>query len=213
MKKYNIFDAPVIGDRIKRYIISSEGGDKTSLTLRRYVLDKYKVEVGIHTYGGCFNKEFNVGGTVKIGRYCSFAQDIRYFGANHPIHSAILSPYFYNSKWGGYSVKDVERNQLTVGNDVWVGYGTIITSSCHFIGNGSIIGAGSIVTKDVKPYSIVVGSPAKLLKMRFDEDVCSALEESNWYNLEPDEIMQYYSFLNDPLEFARQIIMSKGSRE
>lgn len=70
-----------------------------------------------------------------------------------------MSPLLYNPTFTGVSDYDVERSGLVIGNDVWVGYGSIITSGCNRIGNGAVIGAGSIVTHDVEPYSIVTGAP------------------------------------------------------
>lgn len=64
-----------------------------------------------------FLERFNNGGTVKIGRYCSFAQDVRYFGANHPLNYVSTSPYFYTKSFGS-NVKDVKRGHLVIENDV-----------------------------------------------------------------------------------------------
>lgn len=60
--------------------IKSEGGEKTSSTLRKIFREKYSVEVGLYSYGSCFEPKFNIGGKVKIGRYCSFGMDVHYFG-------------------------------------------------------------------------------------------------------------------------------------
>ena len=186
-------------------IIESEGGERLSTTLRNVAKSDYSVNVGLYTYGCCFSSYFNLGGTVNIGNYCSFATDIHYFGANHPMHYASTSPYFYNPVLG-FSVKDIPRETLNIGNDVWCGYGVIITNKCHNIGNGAVIGAGSIVTSDIPPYAIVIGSPAKIKKYRFDETTISLLEESKWFELPPEKIMKYYEHIDEPKEFAQRII-------
>ena len=103
-------------------------------------------------------------------------------------------------------MSDIERNELKVGNDCWIGCGVIITSSCHEIGNGAVIGAGSIVTKDVEPYTIVAGNPARILKWRFDKTTIALLEKSQWYNLTPEELLYFYDYINQPSEFAEKII-------
>ena len=206
----NYFEKPIIGKALRLWTINKEGGDKVSGTLRRYTAEKCHVSVGLYSYGGCFDPGFNVGGNVTIGNYCSFGQDIRYFGANHPINYATMSPYFYNEKWGGFKVTDVKRESLAIGNDVWCGYGTIITSKCHSIGNGAVIGAGSVVTRDVPAYSIVMGVPAKIVRSRFDEKTISKLEESRWWELTPDQLMKYYSYISDPIVWAEMIISGRN---
>lgn len=187
-------------------IIANEGGEKTSAFLRKLTLEKYKVDVGIHSYGSCFSSNFNLGGTVKIGRYNSLGPNVRYFGANHPMNFASMSPYFYSKEWGRYNVTDIPRSTLTIGNDCWIGYNTIILSNCKKIGNGAVIGAGSIITKDVEPYSIMIGAPAKVKKYRFEKDVIALLEESEWWLLEPDELIKFYNFIDNPTKFAMSVI-------
>lgn len=210
MKLWKLFKIPKIGSVIRKRIVAREGGEKASSSLRLWLQDKANIEVGLYTYGGCFKPEFNVGGKkVTIGRYCSFGQNIRYFGANHPIDDAVLTPYFYNKGFSGFDVKDVHRESLKVGNDVWIGYNTLITSKCHLIGNGAVIGAGSIVTHDVPPYAIVAGSPAKVIRYRFDEQTIKLLEESKWWEYTPEQLMKYYCFIHNPSEWAIQIISNK----
>ena len=98
---------------------------------------------------------------------------------------------------------------LCVGNDVWIGHGVTIVSSCEKIGNGAVIGAGSVVTKDVPPYSIVTGVPAKVIKYRFSEEIINALEDSCWWKLQPEELMEFYPLIDNPLKWATAIINSK----
>lgn len=173
-----------------------EGGELYSTTLRKKTKLDYKVDVGLYSYGGCFDPSFNLGGNVNVGRYCSFAQNVHYFGANHPIKNLTMSPLFYNKKFG-FNVMDIERNELNIGNDVWIGYGVIITASCREIGNGAVIGAGSIVTKNVPPYAIVAGNPAKIIKYRFDEETISKLQKSDWVNHTPKEIYEKYAYISN----------------
>ena len=202
-----VFDLPILGQTLLNRVCKHEGGDKLSATLRDYYKKKYNVDVGLYTYGGCFEPRFNVGGrNVHIGRYCSFAANTHYFGANHPVDSAVMSAYFYNSKFGNLKVEDVERQELTIGHDVWVGYGANILSSCKNIGNGSVIAAGAVVTKDVPAYAIVAGVPAKIIRYRFDQDIQNLLEESRWWKLSPQELYIYYDKIKMPREWANKII-------
>ena len=181
-----------------KYKVKKEGGNSKSTYLRNLFRKKYNVNVGMYSYGGCFAKDFNIGGKVNIGRYCSIANNVHYFGANHPIHYASTSPYFYNKSFGFNIVNDVRRSTLEIGNDVWIGYGVIITSNCKKIGNGAIIGAGSIVTKDVPPYSIVVGNPACIKKYRFNNDTIENLEKSQWWKYSPEQLLEYYDDIDNP---------------
>ena len=189
--------------RMQRSIVKKEGGEQTSNYIRKIAL-KRNVSVGMYSYGGCFKEDFNTGGKVIIGRYCSFGPNVHYFGANHPMNYASMSPYFYQKSWGG-EVNDIMRSELIIGNDCWIGYGVIITSSCHRIGNGAVIGAGTILTKDVEPYSIVVGNPGKKIKMRFSSETIQLLEESRWFDLEPAELLTLYNLIESPKEFARKV--------
>lgn len=122
---------------------------------------------------------------------------------------ASMSPYFYRKEWG-FDVKDFVGQELEVGNDVWVGYGTIITCACRKIGNGAVIGAGAIVTKDVPPYAIVMGVPAKITGYRFPEDVQEALEKSKWWEKEPADLIRYYDLIGQPKEWAEAIMKDQN---
>ena len=195
---------PYIGRFAEKKIIQLEGGQIKSNYLRNKCEKQYKVKVGLYTYGGCFSPSFNIGGEVEIGRYCSIAQDVHYFGANHPIESLSTSAIFYNKSFG-YDVNDVQREKLVIGNDVWIGYGVLITSSCHYIGNGAIIGAGSVVTKDVEPFSIYAGVPAKKIKDRFSRDIRDLIEKTKWYDQKPETIMKCYSCFSQPEKFAIEL--------
>lgn len=134
-------------------MIKFEGGLQESKGLRKLSYAKHKVAIGFYSYGGCFDPSFNNGGTVIIGRYCSFANNIKYFGANHPMKAVSMSPFFYIPSFGK-NVKDVTREPLFVGHDVWIGHGVIIMRKFHYIGNGAFIVAGPVVTKDVPAYSV-----------------------------------------------------------
>jgi acetyltransferase-like isoleucine patch superfamily enzyme len=206
-----MLDIHCIGKVIQKIILRIEGGWTNTDTLRKHFSRKYGVTIGKYSYGGCFDKKFNLGGKIVIGKYCSFATDIRYFGANHPIEEAVQSAYFYNRAFG-LDVIDVERNNLEIGNDVWVGYGVIITSGCHKIGNGAVIAAGSVVTKDVEPYTIVGGVPARKIKKRFDDETIMLMEKAMFWKKTPEELYRYYDYRKNPKIFAEKIINDGGKK-
>lgn len=211
MKRY--YNIPFLGKRLLNRIAKREGGEKESITLRKYFKSHHNVEVDLYSYGGCFEPHFNMGGgTVKIGRYCSFGQSVSFFCANHPMNHAVMSPYFYNKGFGGFDVNDVPRSNLLIGNDVWIGYGTIITSSCNSIGNGAVIAAGSIVTKNVPAYAVVAGVPARIIKYRFDDETQDLLEQSEWWSLDPASLMQFYNLIDQPTHWADEVIQYKNRK-
>lgn len=173
-----------------KIVSKKEGGEQVSTTLRAFYRFKYKVDVDLYSYG-CFKPEFNCGGKgVTVGRYCSIAPNVRFYGANHPQKNFSLSPYFYNKAFG-FDVTDVDRKELSIGNDVWIGYGAIITAGCTNIGDGAVIGAGAVVTHDVKPYTVVGVNPAKVIKQRFPEELADKLLNSKWWEFPPNSLHKF----------------------
>ena len=83
-----------------------------------------------------------------------------------------------------------EECPVTIGNDVWIGYEAVVMAGVH-IGDGAIIASRAVVTKDVPPYTIVGGTPAKKIRMRFDEDTIAQLQELKWWDWSTDEIAHY----------------------
>lgn len=195
------------GDVIMKFWYGKRVG--TSKELRAYYNKKYKVDIGQYTYGGCFDSSFNQGGSVVIGRYCSIANDVHYFGANHPLNTVSTSAFFYNKTLSGQDVKDVFRNKLTIGNDVWIGHGTIITCGCKSIGTGSVIGAGSVVTHDVPQNVIVAGNPAKVIRCRHTKERFEQLYKTQWWNKEFEYLMHFYKHMDNIEVFCKEILQEK----
>ena len=190
-----------LAEKVFQYIV--RGGERKEL-VKEYLKKKRNIEIEDYTYGGCLQAGFNTGGKIHIGRYCSIANDVHYFGANHPLECVSTSAYFYNKKFG-LDVKDVTRSSLIIANDVWIGYGALITMGCKSIGNGAVIGAGSIVTHDVPPYAIVAGNPAHIIGYRFTVEERKLLEETKCWELSPEEIMKGYEYFGDVLSFCSAI--------
>lgn len=179
-----------------RRIANSEGGFMYSETIRSIYENEYKISIGYGSYGGCFDID-NIPAGVKFGNYCSVSKEIRVFRANHPRNTFTSHPLLYNPI-AGYVQKDaLVRPGLEIGHDVWIGEWVIILPGVTSIGNGAIIGAGSIVTKNVLPYTIVVGNPAKAIATRFDEDTINKLEESKWWEMRKEELVAKMDFLNN----------------
>lgn len=132
--------------------------------------------------------------TEAIGRYCSIAQDCIIGPNNHPLHKMSSSASFYSTTWGLVK-KDYRdsfnsiKKRTVIGNDVWIGAKSIIMSGVT-VGNGAVIAAGSVVTKDVPAYAIVAGIPATIIKYRFPEDVIADLLSLKWWELEFDKLIK-----------------------
>ncbi len=149
--------------------------------LRFLFKKKYDLEVGMYSYG-CFDPNRFFKNTV-IGRYCSISTSAVAYRRNHPLGSASLHPYFYNTKYKFRGAKDIPFSPLIIEDGVWIGANVIITPKVKRIGRGSVIGAGSVVTKDVGRYTIVGGNPATVLRKRFSQDVAEEIEETKWWLL------------------------------
>lgn len=191
----------VFQDKIIKRKIKKEGGELYSLTARK-IAESNNVCIDLYSYGSCFSKGFVVSGKCYIGRYCSIASDVHYLGGNHPVDTLSSSAVFYNKNFSGFDVVDIKREVLTIGNDVWIGHGVLITAKCHTIGNGAVIGAGSVVTKDVPPFAIVAGNPARIIRYRFDTETIQKIINTSWWDSSPKELMKYYKFMNNPNVFC-----------
>jgi chloramphenicol O-acetyltransferase type B len=121
---------------------------------------------------------------TDIGKFCSLAHGI-YLGLwEHNTFTSTHSFYLYETSGGfveGYKNYEKDKIRTNIGNDVWIGVSAFVRKGVT-VGSGSIIGAGSVVTRDVEPYSIVVGNPAKLLKYRFEEDDREILLKAQWWD-------------------------------
>lgn len=158
------------------------------------------IEVGIGTYGSCFNDEqiWTGKGNLTIGKYCSFARGVCVYSRNHPYWNPSTSPLFYNAEFArGVAEDTVPYGKLSIGNDVWIGQYAVVLPSCKSIGNGAVIGAGAIVTKDVPPYSIVAGNPARIIKYRFDSFTIEQLERLKWWDWDIAELKAHAAVFQD----------------
>ena len=129
--------------------------------------------------------------SAKIGKYCSIGPFCNIGPDSHPINWISSSPIFYkNFTDNGVSGYEEPKDKPIIGNDVWIGSHVVVLRGVK-IGNGAVLAAGSVVTKDVLPYSIVGGVPAKHLKYRFKEKELEAIVEKNiWNENFPDKIMK-----------------------
>ena len=134
------------------------------------------------------------GDRLVIGKYCSIACGAKFLlnSANHTLRSLSTYPFpiFYEA-WGT-PVSEVSsawdnRGDIVIGNDVWIGYEAVILSGVH-IGDGAIIGARAVVTRDVEPYTIMGGVPARPIRKRYDEETIQRLLALRWWDFPPEQM-------------------------
>lgn len=151
----------------------------TSLFLRKYFARKYNIVVGLYSYG-CFGPSRIAQGT-RFGRYCSIADTVYILNGNHGTGFLIMHPYAYNVALGVVSKETISRTVCTIEDDVWIGHNAVILPGVTSIGRGAVIAAGAVVTKNVPPYAVFGGNPAKLIKMRFNNDLIEKIEATRWW--------------------------------
>ena len=154
---------------------------------------KTPVRIGAFTYF--------VGGTIDfceaIGRYCSIAAGVRIGDPGHPTDWLATSPFQYDADRFGWHPSAAEaepvrahgfwKKRPVIGHDVWIGANAIILQGAS-VGHGAIVAAGAVVTKDVPPYAIVGGVPAKVLRYRFDDDLIAELLDVEWWRFSPNQL-------------------------
>lgn len=124
-------------------------------------------------------------GDITIGKYCQFGADVAIHSTNHP--TSYLTTYINQNLFNGKLKALKEVKKVVIENDVWIGHNAIIVGNVT-IGNGAVIAAGSVVTKDVAPYAIVGGVPAKEIKKRFSDTIINELEELKWWDKSEKEL-------------------------
>ncbi|WP_052512812.1 CatB-related O-acetyltransferase [Paracoccus sanguinis] len=135
---------------------------------------------------------------TRIGRYCSIAENVRVMGDNHPHDWVSTSPRFYVAKGRARCRMPEPQAPLrfagrgsapvTIGHDVWIGQDVLMKGGIH-VGDGAVIAAGAVVTRDVPPYAIVGGVPARVIRPRLDPEVSRRLAALAWWEAEPASII------------------------
>lgn len=159
--------------------------NKNNFTIMGNIFDKNAVSVGNYTYGQLNVYIFEGGDRkLKIGSFCSIAPNVSFLlDGEHNYHTLMTYP-IHARLLNGHD--GVSKGNVIIEDDVWVGYGSTILSGVH-IGQGAVIAAGSVVVKNVPPYAIVGGIPAKIIKYRFSEVIRKKLEKIDFSKL--DEVM------------------------
>jgi acetyltransferase-like isoleucine patch superfamily enzyme len=183
-------------------VIQSNLGQNISIGKGCYL---YNVTIGDYTY---LAKDV-VGMNTKIGKFCSIAQGVCISLGMHPTRKFVsTSPVFFSKyKQCGVSFsKDSyfrEMGSTLIGNDVWIGVNAIIMDDIT-IGDGAIVAAGAIVTKNVPPYSIVAGNPAKVIRYRFNNEIIDFLLKIKWWEKEEQWLKDNFKDFHDIETFKQK---------
>lgn len=173
-------------DRIRRLLWRIMGVDYTHMM--RVVDDVYVSESRSADLGkGSYNNHAKIyswgDGELSVGKYCSISYDVRFILDDGSHQYNIITNYPFKSN---------EINPpkgIKIGNDVWIGMGTIILPGVN-IGDGATVAAGSVVTKDVEPYTVVGGVPAKLIKEKCTREQARQMQQIGWWNWPDNHIKQ-----------------------
>jgi len=145
-----------------------------------------------------------------VGNFCSIASHVVINPGDHPMHRVTQHHCTYRVRQYGFGDADREEffdwrrgRRCTVGHDVWMGHSVKLMASVN-VGTGCVIGAGSVVTKDIPPYSIAVGSPAKVIRKRFEDKLIDQMLEIAWWNWERSKLEQEFDLLYDVGEFIEK---------
>ena len=177
--------------------------DKTTVVYSGSLI--VNTQIGKYSYVG---HDCDINATL-IGPFCSIANNVVIGAAQHPIDWVSTSPVFEAVKSSGpkkrFSFHPVpQRPRTIIDADVWIGRNAIIMGGVR-IGVGCIIGSGAVVTKDLEPYGIYAGVPARLIRYRFEKDTINHLLESKWWSLPDEQIQTLADVITNPIEFIERV--------
>ncbi|MCR6655362.1 MAG: hypothetical protein NVV63_05970 [Opitutus sp.] len=202
----------MISDSVKKALRAAGIRTSAELTIRKNTEVRFEAPIVVlgalkitrkARIGACTYFRSGIIESVRsIGRYCSFGPDINIGELNHPVTWLSTSSFQYNRKrftwfkpFAGFQltpktkeeIREINKRPPTIGNDVWVGAKAQILRGVT-VGDGAIIGGGAFVNRDVAPYEIVGGIPAKHIKFRFPEDIRAELLELKWWQYDPMDL-------------------------
>ena len=174
-------------------------GDHSSI--QRYC-DIWRLNMGRYS---CIGRVSTVQAT-EIGSFCALSWNLHIGGDNHDYKLLSTHPFFHDMSWGIADDKEYHkeyheweyRQPCSIGNDVWMGNDVCVNRNVH-VGDGCVIGAGAVITKDIEPYSIVVGVPGVVVKKRFSDDIIERLLRLKWWDFNVEIIKDNLDVFKRPL--------------
>ncbi|WP_078349660.1 CatB-related O-acetyltransferase [Mucilaginibacter pedocola] len=186
-----------------------------NLVFLKNFVTRPNIEVGAYTYYDDFKDPANfeknvlyhfdfIGDKLIIGKFCAIASGVKFImnGANHESRPISTFPFaIFRNGWEkimeGQNPKEKfpYKGDTVIGNDVWIGYEATIMPGVT-IGDGAVIASKAVVTKDVAPYTIVGGNPAKLIRKRFEADDAARLQKIAWWNWSAEKITEHLLLIN-----------------
>lgn len=167
----------------------------------------YRSQLGDHSYvqSGSFVCD------CEIGKYTSISQNCYIGGAAHPLDWVGTSIRFYctqkheEGNAGGFYKRYFDPFVKThIGNDVWIGANVMIKAGVS-VADGAVIGMGAVVTKDIGPYEIWAGNPARFIRKRFPDEICTELLGSKWWELDDSKVSDLSVYMNEPGKFIEEV--------
>lgn len=140
-----------------------------------------------------------MGDKLIIGKFCQIATGVRFImnGSNHAMDGVSTYPFkVFGHAWSDASMNVTSKGDTVIGNDVWIGNSATIMQGIK-VGDGAIIGTNSLVTKDVEPYSIVGGNPARLIRKRFDDETRNFLLTLGWWDWSVEKITKHLKAITE----------------
>ena len=196
MKKY-YFTLRLLVSKLKALFFSSKIDNRVSIGKFTYGLTRHSFLL------------FKQTDRVTIGKYCSFAQGVLIIASGEHNYRAVSNyPFYAHYLHQGVDKDTFSKGEVHIGNDVWVGARSTILSGVT-IGDGAVVAAGALVSKDIPPYAIVGGVPAKIIKYRFSKEVINEFLKIRWWDWDKQfldkNIDSFYLNVREFLEKARDI--------
>lgn len=177
--------------------------NKDNDTVLKSWIDHDRVIVGKGSYGVISVLSDDKNSKLIIGNYCSIAENVNFLlGVEHRLNC--ISTFPFKSKILNENMEGISKGNIVIEDDVWIGYGAMIMSGVH-IGQGAVVAAGSVVTKNVPAYAIVGGSPAKIIRFRFESEVIEELLNVDYSKITKEMVKEHLDELYTNLENIKQL--------
>ena len=171
--------------------------NKHSATVPHRIVPFNQISIGKYTYGSFDAYFFNDNDKLTVGNFVSIGPEV-IFNVSADHHTETLSTYPFKAHVVNEEKEGVSKGNIIIDDDVWIGSRAIILSGVH-IGQGAVVGAGAVVTKDVPPYAIVGGVPAKIIRYRFSQPVINYMQTLDYSKLTKDIVKSHVDHLYEPI--------------